>query len=99
MLQPGAAFCCHFAWLHNLQPCGECALTKPEMQARQELKGMPMAKAVLEGQSGRTQQLRYTGSYGDTSFVVNAPEGDPATVYAHHRSFNTAQHMAMCLPS
>ena len=33
---------------------------------------------------GKMQQLRYTGSYGDTSYVVNAPEGDPATVYAHH---------------
>ena len=43
-----------------------------------------MSQAQLDVQPGQTQQLRYTGSYGDTSYVVNAPEGDPATVYAHH---------------
>jgi len=42
-----------------------------------------MAAAELDSPV-RTQQLRYTGSYADTSFVVKAPEGDPATVYAHH---------------
>lgn len=33
---------------------------------------------------GTLQQLRYTGRYADTSYVVNAPEGDPATVVAHN---------------
>jgi len=56
----------------------------PQPQAQRELKGTPLDKAQLAAQPGKTQQLRYTGSYGDTSFVVNAPEGDPATVYAHH---------------
>jgi hypothetical protein len=62
------------------------ALTDARLQpqAERELKGTPITKAQLAAQPGKTQQLRYTGSYGATSFVVNAPEGDPATVYAHH---------------
>jgi len=32
----------------------------------------------------RTQSLRYTGKYADTSYVINAPQGDPATVFAHN---------------
>jgi len=55
-----------------------------EREARRELKGAPLATAKLAAQPGKTQQLRYTGSYGDTSYVTNAPQGDPATVYAHH---------------
>jgi len=50
-----------------------------EAEARKELKGTPLSQL-----GAPTQQLRYTGSYGDTSYVVKAPEGDPATVYAHN---------------
>mmetsp|Transcript_18147 Transcript_18147/g.43743 ORF Transcript_18147/g.43743 Transcript_18147/m.43743 type:complete len:315 (+) Transcript_18147:115-1059(+) len=50
--------------------------------ARETLQGTPLSKARLMG--SKTQQLRFTGSYGDTSYTVNAPSGDPATVFAHH---------------
>ena len=57
-----------------------------EREARRRLKGTPIAEAqeLSARLPGKTQQLRYTGSYADTSYVVNAPEGDPATVYAHN---------------
>ena len=57
-----------------------------EREARRRIKGTPIAEAqeLSARLPGKTQQLRYTGSYADTSYVVNAPEGDPATVYAHN---------------
>ena len=42
--------------------------------------GLPQSKSS----GGKLQQLQYTGRYADTSYVVNAPEGDPATVVAHN---------------
>ena len=50
-----------------------------EAEARQELQGTAVPKL-----GAPTQQLRFTGSYGDTAYVVKAPQGDPATVYAHN---------------
>ena len=50
-----------------------------EAEARQELQGTALPKL-----GAPTQQLRFTGSYGDTAYVVKAPQGDPATVYAHN---------------
>lgn len=34
--------------------------------------------------SGTPHECRALRRYADTSYVVNAPEGDPATVYAHN---------------
>eukprot|EP00293_Proteomonas_sulcata_P010388 CAMPEP_0184292462 /NCGR_PEP_ID=MMETSP1049-20130417/4241_1 /TAXON_ID=77928 /ORGANISM="Proteomonas sulcata, Strain CCMP704" /LENGTH=308 /DNA_ID=CAMNT_0026600247 /DNA_START=37 /DNA_END=963 /DNA_ORIENTATION=- len=53
---------------------------KTEQEAHEQLKGTPLA----ELSPLHTQKLRYTGSYGDTSYVVQGSEGDPATVYAHN---------------
>mmetsp|Transcript_43196 Transcript_43196/g.86675 ORF Transcript_43196/g.86675 Transcript_43196/m.86675 type:complete len:319 (-) Transcript_43196:125-1081(-) len=58
--------------------------TETEEVARETLKGTPLGKARLTTGGGKTQQLRFTGSYGDTSYTVNAPAGDPATVFAHN---------------
>ncbi|EKX50599.1 hypothetical protein GUITHDRAFT_161834 [Guillardia theta CCMP2712] len=61
---------------HRIRKGEPLVTAKSEEEAREELKGTSIPAA--------TQQLRYTGSYADTSYVVNAPAGDPATVYAHH---------------
>eukprot|EP00960_Hanusia_phi_P053346 762021-Hanusia_phi.AAC.1 len=61
---------------HRISKGEPLVTARSEEEAREEIKGRAIPAA--------TQQLRYTGSYADTSYVVNAPAGDPATVYAHH---------------
>ncbi len=39
----------------------------------------------------------HAGKYADTSYVINAPQGDPATVYAHNSIWPSKVHHASCL--
>ena len=65
---------------------------KTVRQAMATIKGRNIRGMATAADKGKLQQLRYTGRYADTSYVVNAPEGDPATVTAHNSIWPSVVH-------
>jgi hypothetical protein len=65
---------------------------KTVRQAMATIKGRNIKGMATAADRGKLQQLRYTGRYADTSYVVNAPEGDPATVTAHNSIWPSVVH-------